>query len=201
MLRINSGLDTRSESFLLLVSVLCLVRRFSFAALQAYWFIIFFLFGVQIILLIYCEWRFRIWRYDARHSWSYRLRVVVIGLRARWNLALRRILRLNTFKHLLVLLLRYCPLGEISHRGSLHDLLLAPLKISPVIWLSLHQFNPLLEVLFILNEPLDFKNWVFVLVLLQNGESLSKVFVFILNLENLCILVIDQLRLLLDRLS
>jgi len=150
MLRINSRLYTRSNSFLLLVSVLCLMRGLSFAALQTYRFIIFLLFRIKIILLIYYEWRLCICRYYAWHCRSYRLRVIVISLRSRWNLALRWILWLNTFKHLLVLLLHYCPLGEISHGGSLHNLLLAPLKICPVIWLSLHLLDSLFEVLFIL---------------------------------------------------
>ena len=144
------------------------------------------------------------------HHWPDRLIVVIESthclLTLRWLLIDDSrtdvlCLILHLLNRLLHTLLHYGSLGKVCHCGALGHVLFVALEVSPIVACLLKMFNTFLQRLFLIHEPLDFLERVFASVLFQCLESLSKVFVFILNLKDLSVLIIDELRLLLNSLA
>lgn len=73
--------------------------------------------------------------------------------------------------------------------------------LHPVVTSGLQLDDSLLEHLLIFNQLLHFKVAVFARIVFEYLQAFSQVFVLVLKLVNFLILLVNQLRLLLDRLA
>jgi hypothetical protein len=82
--------------------------------------------------------------------------------------------------------------------GSLVELLPCFLELRPVLTRLLQVLDSILELPLLSHKLLHFTQRILASILLQDVEPLSQVFVLLLELEHLCVLVVNLLRLLLD---
>ena len=100
-----------------------------------------------------------------------------------------------------VVLLDHVTLAEVCHRRAFDNVIFLSMELCPIIACLLQLCDSLLESLLLSHKFLNFNHAILTSVVFKHHETLTQVFVFVLKLEDLRVLVINELRLLLDGLS
>ena len=91
--------------------------------------------------------------------------------------------------------------GKVGHRASLDDIAVGAVHVYPVIAGLFQLFHSFFKEFLVVNELLNFQIRVFASEFFQNLESLSEVLVLVLKLKDFSVLLVNQLRLLLNSVS
>ena len=91
-------------------------------------------------------------------------------------------------------------LSKVGHCRPLLHLIghASTLRVRPIVACLLQLGDPLLQSFLLTYQVLDLIERVFAGEVFKDHEALSQVFILVLQLEDLCVLVVDELRLFLD---
>jgi len=176
--------------------------------LTYYFTLVFFAVTLHELLVSVDIWIFVSWVVEVLRvlddCWSYRLVVLV---RSSWivnlfTLAVNLIILVLSISLVSFdLLFNHSSLRKVCHRWSNCEVSLLSIVLHPIICRVFKLNHTLLKQLFIMNQPLHFKIWVFPCVLFKHLKTFSDVFVLVLKLKYFTVLFVDQLWLFLNSFS